>query len=121
MSIRLNKIIKEFHVGLQTIVDYLEKKGHKVNATPSEKITDEQYELLRKEFGADKDLRSKAEEMLQNRQKEKILKEKKAAATKEEPKEIKTEIPEELRPQVKVPVTIDLKPQAAPNVEEKRV
>ncbi len=119
MSIRLNKIIKEFHVGLQTIVDYLEKKGHKVNATPSEKITDEQYELLRKEFGADKDLRSKAEEMLQNRQKEKILKEKKAAATKEEPKEIKTEIPEELRPQVKVTGTIDLNPQAAPKVEEK--
>ncbi len=119
MSIRLNKIIKEFNVGLQTIVDCLEKKGHKVNASPSEKITDEQYELLRKEFGADKDLRNKAEEMLQSRQKEKSLKEKKAATPKEAPKEIKTEIPEELRPQVKVVNTIDLNPQPAPKVEKK--
>ncbi len=119
MSIRLNKIIKEFNVGLQTIVDCLEKKGHKVNASPSEKITDEQYELLRKEFGADKDLRNKAEEMLQSRQKEKSLKEKKAATPKEAPKEIKTEIPEELRPQVKVVNTIDINPEPAPKVEKK--
>ena len=46
MSIRLNKAIKEFNVGLQTIVDFLAKKGHKINAVPSEKIDDKQDELL---------------------------------------------------------------------------
>ena len=109
MSIRLNKVIKEFNVGLQTLVDFLAKKGHTVNASPSEKISDEQYELLRKEFGADKDLRNEAEKMLQSRQKEKV--EKKAA-----PEVIETKVPEDLRPQVVVKGSIDLNP--APKVKE---
>ena len=109
MSIRLNKVIKEFNVGLQTLVDFLAKKGHTVNASPSEKISDEQYELLRKEFGADKDLRNEAEKMLQSRQKEKV--EKKAAA-----EVIETKVPEDLRPQVVVKGSIDLNP--APKAKE---
>ncbi len=112
-SIRLNKVIKEFNVGLQTVVDFLGKKGFSVNAQPSEKISDDQYDLLRKEFGADKDLRNEADKMFQNRQKEKGQKEKRqpAAGT----QEIKTEVPEELRPQLTVKGTIDLHaPAAAP-------
>ena len=109
MSIRLNKVIKEFNVGLQTLVDFLAKKGHTVNASPSEKISDEQYELLRKEFGADKDLRNEAEKMLQSRQKEKV--EKKATA-----EVIETKVPEDLRPQVVVKGSIDLNP--APKAKE---
>ena len=53
MSIRINKIIKEFNVGLQTVVDVLASKGYEVRPVPSEKISEDQYELLRKEFGAD--------------------------------------------------------------------
>jgi len=70
MSIRLNKVIKEFNVGLQTVVDFLTTKGFEVKASPSEKISDAQYDLLRQEFGADRDLRTEAEKMIQNRQKE---------------------------------------------------
>ncbi len=114
MSIRLNKVIKEFNVGLQTVVDFLAKKGEKVEAVPSTKITEAQYDLLRKEFGADKELRSKAEEMLQGRQKEKSQKEKKAAQPKPAPEEIKTEVPAEMRPQFTVKGTIDLNPKPAP-------
>lgn len=112
MSIRLNKVIKEFNVGLQTVVDFLKKKGFETNASLNEKITDEQYELLRKEFGADKNLRSAAEKMLQNRQKEKVQKEKKPA-----PEVIETKIPDELRPQVSVKGSIDL--NARPGKAEK--
>uniref|UniRef100_UPI00402908AF translation initiation factor IF-2 n=1 Tax=Alloprevotella sp. TaxID=1872471 RepID=UPI00402908AF len=101
MSIRLNKVIKEFNVGLQTVVDFLTTKGFEVKASPSEKISDAQYDLLRQEFGADRDLRTEAEKMIQNRQKEKIQKEKKASR-KDVATEIKTEIPTELRPKVKV-------------------
>ena len=107
MSIRLNKVIKEFNVGLQTVVDFLTAKGFEVKASPSEKISDAQYDLLRQEFGADRDLRTEAEKMIQNRQKEKIQKEKKASR-KDVATEIKTEIPTELRPKVKVMGTIDL-------------
>ena len=111
MSIRLNKVIKEFNVGLQTVVDFLATKGFEVKAAPSEKISDAQYELLRQEFGADKDLRTEAEKMIQSRQKEKNQKEKKQARKTSTPAEIKTEIPTELRPQIKVMGTIDLNPK----------
>ncbi|MEE0446896.1 MAG: translation initiation factor IF-2 [Prevotellamassilia sp.] len=112
MSIRLNKVIKEFNVGLQTVVDFLTTKGFEVKASPSEKISDAQYDLLRQEFGADRDLRTEAEKMIQNRQKEKIQKEKKAFR-KDVATEIKTEIPTELRPKVKVMGTIDLNQKKA--------
>ena len=112
MSIRLNKVIKEFNVGLQTVVDFLTTKGFEVKASPSEKISDAQYDLLRQEFGADRDLRTEAEKMIQNRQKEKIQKEKKASR-KDVATEIKTEIPTELRPKVKVMGTIDLNQKKA--------
>ena len=112
MSIRLNKVIKEFNVGLQTVVDFLTTKGFEVKASPSEKISDAQYDLLRQEFGADRDLRTEAEKMIQNRQKEKTQKEKKASR-KDVATEIKTEIPTELRPKVKVMGTIDLNQKKA--------
>lgn len=104
MTIRLNKVIKEFNVGLQTVVDFLQKKGHEVSAGLNQRITDEQYELLRKEFGADKDLRTEAEKMLMNRQKEK----QKEKVKKPAPEVIETSIPEELRPQLTVKGSIDL-------------
>ena len=108
MSIRLNKVIKEFNVGLQTVVDFLAKKGFEVKATPADKISEEQYDLLKKEFGADKDLRTEAEKMIQKRQKVKSQKDK------EKPAVIETTIPEELIPQIKVKGTIDLNPKPTP-------
>ena len=105
MSIRLNKAIKEFNVGLQTIVDFLGKKGYKINALPSEKIDDKQYELLKEEFGADKMLRNKAEELLQNRQKDKRPA---AKEQKPEPQVVETTVPEEMKPQIVTKGKIDL-------------
>ena len=110
MSIRLNKVIKEFNVGLQTVVDFLAKKGIEIESNPSAKIDEKQYDLLRKEFGADKDLRDEAEKMLQSRQKEKV--QKKPAPT----EVIETRIPEDMRPQVTVKGTVDL--DAKPAVPE---
>ncbi len=133
MSIRINKVIKECNVGLQTLVEFLEKKGHTVKAVPSETLTDEQYALVKKEFGADKDLRSEADKLVQRR-----MEEKRVAAKEKKPvevQEIQTTIPEELRPKVQTVGHIDLnaKPKAEPApkpevkkeepvaVEEKRV
>lgn len=43
MSIRLNKVTKECNVGIQTAVEFLQKKGFKdVEPNPNTKITDEQ-------------------------------------------------------------------------------
>ncbi len=118
MRIRLSKVIKECNVGLQTIVEFLEKKGITVESTPNTVINEEQYELLKKEFGADKNLRSEAEKLLQERQKEKkaASKEKKTNIT----EEIKTKIPEDMRPKIVTTGHIDLnaKPAAAPQSQD---
>ncbi|MDD4636426.1 MAG: translation initiation factor IF-2 [Bacteroidales bacterium] len=51
MSIRLNKVTRDLNVGTTTLVDYLHKKGIKVEADPNTKISEEAYVLLLKEFG----------------------------------------------------------------------
>ena len=76
MSIRLNKAIKECNVGLQTAVEYLQKKGFAdVEMNMNAKISDEQYEMLQKEFKPDSALRDSAKEMIQAQKEEKERKE----------------------------------------------
>lgn len=48
MKIRLSRVTKECNVGLQTIVEFLGKKGITVDATPNAAINEEQYEMLKK-------------------------------------------------------------------------
>ncbi len=50
---RLSKIASEFNVGISTIVDFLKKKGHEVDANPNSKVAPELYALLSKEFSSD--------------------------------------------------------------------
>ena len=64
---RLSKVTKELNVGLQTCVDFLQKKGHAVENSLNAKINDEQYELLVMQFSKDKDLRQKAEQAQRDR------------------------------------------------------
>ncbi len=41
---RLSKIAREFNVGISTIVEFLNKKGHNVDSNPNTKITEDIYE-----------------------------------------------------------------------------
>ena len=63
MTIRLNKVTRDLNVGIQTVVEFLQKKGYTVEPNPNTKISEEQYELLKKEFSNDKDLRLKSEKL----------------------------------------------------------
>jgi len=58
---RLNKITREFNVGISTIVEFLESKGFEINANPNTKVTEEQYSLLQKEFSSDIKLKEASE------------------------------------------------------------
>ena len=69
MSVRLNKVTKEFNIGLQTAVEFLQKKGFsEVEANPNFKISDEQFNLLQQEFSTDKSLRTEAKVLILQRQ-----------------------------------------------------
>ena len=122
MGIRLNKVIKEFGVGLNSLVEFLHKKGFDVEADLSTKIDSAAYDVLKKEFGADKDLRNEAERLIQDRQN----KEKKETISIDKNKKekilIKTEVPEDIRPKFKPVGHIDLDAtsfKAKPKQEEK--
>ena len=64
MPIRINKVTKECSVGLQTLVDFLKKKGFTdVEPNPNATITDEQYALVQAEFNKDKGLLAQAQKI----------------------------------------------------------
>ena len=107
MNIRLNKAIKEFGVGQQTISDFLKKKGCPLESEDNlnQKLDEKQYDLLKKEFGADKDLRNKAEEIRQTRQEKKHSAQKTAQP---EAEMIATEVPEDMKPRIVSVNKIDL-------------
>ena len=122
MAVRLNKALKELNVGINTVAEFLQKKGAALqDATPNAKITDEQYALLKKEFGEDMKQNAETKQKIQN-QKEKELQEKKERqqALREEKERIEKEKAAK-KPQLKILGNInDLKkpePKAEPKVE----
>lgn len=114
MTIRLNKVTRDLNVGITTAVEFLQKKGFAVEANPNTKITDEQFELLKKEFSTDKDLKIKSERFSQERQSKDCNKASvsidgyKETQEKAKPEEIKTVVPEDVRPKFKPVGKIDL-------------
>ena len=58
---RLSKIASEFNVGISTIVEFLKKKGHDIDANPNSKIAPELYALLSKEYSSDISAKKDAE------------------------------------------------------------
>ena len=104
------------NVGITTVVEFLQKKGHVIEASPNAKITEEQYAILVKEFSTDKNLRLESERFIQERQtkdrnKGSVAIEGYDKAEPEKPKTdnmIKTVVPEEARPKFKPVGKIDL-------------
>ncbi|HNA40372.1 MAG TPA: hypothetical protein PLR84_12760, partial [Chitinophagales bacterium] len=59
---RLASAAKELNVGTSTIVDHLHAKGFKdVANSPNTKLSEEQYEILLREFRSDMVAKEKAE------------------------------------------------------------
>ncbi len=118
MVVRLNKVIKEFNVGLQTVVDFLKKKGQEVEAKPSTKLTDEQYELVKKEFRSDEDLRNEAIKLVRDRLQRKEEKKEAKKEARPEPQAAPAGQPEAARPGLKVVGHMELD-KPAPKPESK--
>ena len=122
MSIRLSKVTKECNVGLQTVVEFLQKKGFgDVEASPNSKISAEQYELLLKEFSPDKGLRTQAEKLSQQRQENKESKKASSRSAKQQkkPEMIKVEVKKVDGPKVLGHIDLDAakKPKEKPAQE----
>ena len=121
MGVRLNKVLSELNIGLQTAVDFLKKKSDlgeiKDDATPNTKISDEQYDALVNEFSTDKAVKTQAEQLFTKKPKEKKV-EKPAVPEKAV---TKTEELLEQRPQFKPLGKIDLNSVGKPKAASERV
>ena len=73
MSIRLSKALSELNIGLQTAVEFLEKRkdGDGEKFGPTSNLTDAQYSELVEAFKQDAAVRTEAEKLFQKKPKEK--------------------------------------------------
>ncbi len=60
---RLSKIARELNVGISTIVDFLHKKGFKIDSNPNTKVTPDQYDILLQEFSNDLSVKKESERL----------------------------------------------------------
>ena len=111
MSVRLNKVVRDLNVGIDTIVGFLQKKGIEVDPNPNAKINDEQYDMLVKEFAPDKSLKKESDHISLERQKRPTPVEKVAAPT-------PVAAPETAKPRVLRTIDLDKKPSTTQPAEQ---
>ena len=70
-TIRINKVLREFNISLDRAVEFLGAKGYVVEARPTTKISDEEYQILLAEFQTDKSKKVEAKEVGEEKRKEK--------------------------------------------------
>ena len=104
MGVRLNKVLTELNIGLQTAVDFLKNKKSlgeiKDDANVNSKISDAQYDALVKEFKGDKDVKKQANMIFPKKDKK--------VKPKEAKPEAKVDLREEPRQEFKPLGKIDL-------------
>lgn len=101
---RLSKVAREFNQGLHTVVEFLETKGHTVETNPNTKIPADLYELLQAEFGKDKEIKEKSQEVVLQRQERETI----SLVPPPLPKEVKRKEEEEIpapAPEAAAPAT----------------
>ena len=105
MSSKLIKIAKELNVGIETLAEFLQKKGFDAKPSPNYAVDDEQEEILNREFNSDRKLKKESEKVTQQRR-EKSKNE--SVAIEGYEKEIKTEVPAEQQPKMTILGKINL-------------
>ena len=123
MGVRLNKVLTELNIGLQTAIDYLKNKPSlgeiKDDANVNTKISDDQYDALVKEFKGDKDVKTQAGMIFPKKKLGKIDLDAigKPAKKEEKPKQEPVEAPQpqespvEVKKEEPVEVTVKVEPE----------
>lgn len=112
MSVRLNKVARDLNVGVQTIVEFLQKKGFEIESSPNTKISDEQHAMLIKEFSTDKNLKKESENISLGRHK-------RPASVEKPVTHVEISTPEQVKPRVLRHIDLDVRPSHVAPVSEK--
>jgi translation initiation factor IF-2 len=131
--IRLGQLLGEFNLGINTVVDFLKKKGFEVESKPTSKITPEMYDILMNEFQSDKSIKEKSvkveikkvkketisieevEEKVEEKPKKEVVVEKSVVKSEEV---FKTDMPETSGPKVIGKIDLSAGKKTAPKKEE---
>ncbi len=144
-KIRINKVLKEFNIGLSTLVEFLNKKGFEVEANPTAQISGDEYQLVKKEYAKEQLIKEESKKVAikvkeitekagyksdyedEHPEQEVIIKSNSlpspepAIMEKEAPKAVKVEAPkpepEPVKPEVKEPEVKKPEPQPEKPVE----
>lgn len=107
-KIRLIKVAKEFNVGLNTITDFLHRKGIEIDSSPNTQIDADTYAIVEKEFGKNRPSGNELDSVREKMNKKSSVSIEPAPAPKEEKRTI--EVKEEVV-QPKILGKIDLTPK----------
>ncbi len=113
ISIRLGKAATEFNVGVSTIVDFLHKKGFKIDSNPNTKLSPDMHTLLLKEYQPDKAAKDIAKHIELEYQAQKAAKAEEKKPLVKETAEVKVVKETEVKPVVpaSAPVEVPLAPK----------
>ncbi|PNE27433.1 translation initiation factor IF-2 [Tannerella sp. oral taxon 808] len=126
MPVKLNKVLKDLNVGLQTVVDYLRGKRFEVESNPNVRIPDEQYAVLVKEFGKNLSENERNHLLEKTAPKEPPVKKEpkqeppQEQEPKKEPEVIPTEVPDDILPKFVTKGKIDLPETAGHSTSRSR-
>lgn len=70
-KLRLNKVLRELNISLDRAVEHLAKNGYDVEARPTTKISDNEYQILLDGFQTDKSKKVASKEVSEEKRKEK--------------------------------------------------
>ena len=112
-KIRLIRVAKEFNVGLNTITDFLHRKGIEIDSSPNTAIDADTYAVLEKEFGKNRPSGSELDSVREKMNKKSSVSIEPAPQPKEEKRtiEIKDEI---VQPKVLGKIDLEPKKKAEP-------
>ncbi|MDV7186918.1 translation initiation factor IF-2 [Lutibacter sp. TH_r2] len=70
-TMRLNKVLRELNISLDRAVEHLHDKGHDIEARPTTKISNEEYQVLLDGFQTDRNKKVASKEIGEEKRKEK--------------------------------------------------
>ena len=125
-TLRLSKVAKVLNVGISTIVEYLSKKGIKIEASPNTKIDNDKYEMLLKAFPHDREKKNVSDNIVPERPANAVVIKAEDVVAKQKESDEDYEDTQEIFIKTK---TIDFKPEqpktskvkTEPKVEESKV
>jgi translation initiation factor IF-2 len=122
-KLRLNRVLRELNISLDRAVEHLAKNGHEIEARPTTKISDTEYQVLLDGFQTDKSKRVASKEVSEEKRKEKeeirkrIEAEQEAKRAEEEAKKQEVLKAKAEKPKLKTVGKIDINAGSTPEVK----